>query len=286
MPLAFYLDFATKQEGLRRFIDSKGLLSPRIGSLSCRPLPPSDNKGRDLAVIKQILHGYILSERKIRVPHVSHFSFFPCKNTKFTANLLLLYPRINKFCDNSMDNNMFDTIDATGTGRKSDPRMRNVEAEMIRSHELCLKISARKPTDPDYKGLLEELFQCALDDSVVVVSPFYCDCGCRMTFGKNVTINKGATILSPGRVVIEDNVLIGPEVKIVTVDHDLYDKHDLFHFGQVTIKENAWICIGAIICPGVTIGRNAVVAAGAVVTKDVPDNAVVGGNPAKIIKTL
>jgi len=70
MPLAFYLDFATKQEGLRRFIDSKGLLSPRIGSLSCRPLPPSDNKGRDLAVIKQILHGYILSERKIRVPSV------------------------------------------------------------------------------------------------------------------------------------------------------------------------------------------------------------------------
>ena len=144
---------------------------------------------------------------------------------------------------------MFDTIDATGTGRKSDPRMRNVEAEMIRSHELCLKISARKPTDPDYKGLLEKLFQCALDDSVAIVSPFYCDCGCRMTIGKNVVINKGATILSPGRVVVEDNVLIGPEVKI-------------------------------------TIGRNAVVAAGAVVTKDVPDNAVVGGNPAKIIKTL
>ena len=56
MPLAFYLDFATKQEGLRRFIDSKGLLSPRIGSLSCRPLPPSDNKGKELAVIEQILH--------------------------------------------------------------------------------------------------------------------------------------------------------------------------------------------------------------------------------------
>ena len=70
MPLAFYLDFATKQEGLRRFIDSKGLLTPRIGSLSCRPLPPSDNKGRDLAVIKQILHGYILSERKIRDPMI------------------------------------------------------------------------------------------------------------------------------------------------------------------------------------------------------------------------
>jgi len=80
MPLAFYLDFATKQEGLRRFIDSKGLLTPRIGSLSCRPLPPSDNKGRDLAVIKQILHGYILSERKIRVPHVSFMPFTTLTN--------------------------------------------------------------------------------------------------------------------------------------------------------------------------------------------------------------
>ena len=173
--------------------------------------------------------------------------------------------------------------------------MREIEGEMIRSHELCLKISARKPTDPDYKGLLEELFQHEIDDSVAIVSPFYCDCGCRMTIGKHVTINKGATILSPGKVVIEDNVLIGPEVKIATVDHDLYDatvdhdlydRHNLFHFGQVTIKENAWICIGAIICPGVTIGRNAVVAAGAVVTKDVPDNVVVGGNPARIIKKI
>ena len=74
--------------------------------------------------------------------------------------------------------------------------------------------------------------------------------------------------------------------KIVTVDHDLNDRHNLFHFGKVTIKENAWICIGAIICPGVTIGRNAVVAAGAVVTKDVPDDVVVGGNPARIIKKI
>ncbi len=75
-------------------------------------------------------------------------------------------------------------------------------------------------------------------------------------------------------------------LKIATVDHDLYDRHNLFHFGKVTIKDNAWICIGAIICSGVTIGRNAVVAAGAVVTKDVPDNVVVAGNPARIIKKI
>ena len=65
---------------------------------------------------------------------------------------------------------MFDIIDATGSGDKRDPHMRNVEAEMIRSHELCLKISSKKPTDPDYKSLLEELFQCEIDDSVAIVS--------------------------------------------------------------------------------------------------------------------
>ena len=181
---------------------------------------------------------------------------------------------------------IFEAIDATGTIRKDDPHLRDIEAEMIRSHALCLQISSKKPTDPDYKGLLEHLFQCELDDSVAIVSPFYCDCGCRMKIGKNIIINKGATILSPGIVEIEDNVLIAPEVKITTVDHDLSDRHNLFHFKKVTLRENAWICMGAIICPGVTIGRNAVVAAGAVVTKDVPDNTVVGGNPARVIKTI
>ena len=186
----------------------------------------------------------------------------------------------------SDNHSAFAGIDATGSMRRDDPLFCEVEREMIRSHALCLKISAKKPTAPDYKGLLEELLGQELDDSVAVVSPFYCDCGCRLTIGKNVVINKGATILSPGRVVLEDNVLIAPDVKIVTVDHDLEDRMNLYHFGKVTVKEKAWICVGAILCPGVTIGKNAVVAAGAVVTKDVPDNTMVGGNPARIIKTL
>jgi len=76
-----------------------------------------------------------------------------------------------------MEKGPFDLIDAMGTVRKSEPCMRDIEAEMVRSHALCLKISSKKPTDPDYKGLLEELFQRGLDDSVAVVSPFYCDCG-------------------------------------------------------------------------------------------------------------
>ena len=85
---------------------------------------------------------------------------------------------------------------------------------------------------------------------------------------------------------IEDDVLIGPDVKIISVNHDLYDRHNKILFKKVTIKRNAWICAGAIICPGVTIGENSVVGAGSVVTKDVDDNVVVAGNPAKFIKNI
>lgn len=181
---------------------------------------------------------------------------------------------------------VYDVIDEEGSIRKDNPLFRDAEKEMIRSHALCLSISAKKPTDPGYKGLLDELTGYCLDSSVSIVSPFYCDCGCRLFIGKNVTINKGATIFSAGRVELEDNVLIGPDVKILTVDHDLYDRMNLYHFGKVTVKKNAWICAGAIICPGVTIGENAVVAAGAVVTKDVAANVMVGGNPARVIKAI
>lgn len=170
--------------------------------------------------------------------------------------------------------------------RNDEPYFIDGLKEIQRSHDLSIKISSKRPTDSDYHSLLCELFQIDLDKSVSIVSPFYCDNGVRMKFGKNITINKGATFLSAGIIEIQDDVLIGPDVKIATVNHDLNDRHHQFYFQKVTIKKGAWICMGAIICPGVTIGENAVVAAGAVVTKDVPDNVIVGGNPAKPIKKI
>lgn len=183
-------------------------------------------------------------------------------------------------------NRFFEVVDECGVAYKDESYFEDGLKEIIRSHELSLKISERKPTDPDYRDLLNELFQQEVDESVSIVSPFYCDNGSRVKLGKNITINKGATFLSPGIIEIGDDVLIGPDVKIATVNHDLEDRHRKYIFKKVTIKRNAWICIGAVICPGVTIGENSVVAAGAVVTKDVPDNTVVGGNPAKIIKRI
>lgn len=183
-------------------------------------------------------------------------------------------------------NKFFEKIDRDGFIYIDDPTHIYAEQEMIRSHDLSLKISLKRPTDSDYKDFLEELLQNKINDSVAIVSPFYCDFGVRLKLGKNITINKGATIFSAGIVEIEDDVLIGPDVKIISVNHDLVDRHNKIYFKKVTIKKNAWICAGAIICPGVTIGENSVVGAGAVVTKDVADNTVVAGNPAKIIKYI
>ncbi|MBQ7243067.1 MAG: sugar O-acetyltransferase [Bacilli bacterium] len=184
------------------------------------------------------------------------------------------------------ENRFFAVVDKEGVARNDEPYFEDGLQEIIRCHELSLRISSKKPTDEDYHALLCELFQTDVDPSVSIVSPFYCDNGCRVQLGKNITINKGATLLSAGIIEIQDGVLIGPDVKIATMNHDLKERHHKFYFKKVTIKKNAWICIGAILCPGVTIGENSVVAAGAVVTKDVPDNTIVGGNPAKIIKHL
>ncbi len=88
-----------------------------------------------------------------------------------------------------------------------------------------------------------------------------------------------------GGVTIEDDVMIAPRVSILTVNHDICDHH-ILECTSIKICKNAWIGAGATILAGVSVGENAIVAAGAVVTKDVAPNTVVGGNPAKVIKEI
>ncbi|MBR3361840.1 MAG: acyltransferase, partial [Lachnospiraceae bacterium] len=92
-------------------------------------------------------------------------------------------------------------------------------------------------------------------------------------------------MMSRGGITIEDDAMIAANVSLISNNHDPYDRQVLL-CKPVTIRKGAWVGANSTILPGVTVGKYAIVAAGAVVTKDVPDYAVVGGNPAKVIKYL
>jgi acetyltransferase-like isoleucine patch superfamily enzyme len=136
-------------------------------------------------------------------------------------------------------------------------------------------------------ALLGKITHSQIDASLAIFTPLYINYGKHTRIGKNVFINFDCIFLDLGGITIEDEVLIGPKVSLLTEGHPLEaaQRHGLVP-KPIHIKRNAWIGAGATILPGVTIGENAVVAAGAVVSKDVDDNTVVGGIPAKMIKTI
>ena len=164
-----------------------------------------------------------------------------------------------------------------------EPYFKEAVDEMMRSRKLCEVANAKMPDDMSYVADLEELFGRKLDD-VRILTPFICDFGNRVKFGKGVFINHSAVLSASGGIEFEDGVQIAPCFRVATINHDFNNRHTIYTYGKVTIRKNAWIGMNVTVCPGVTIGKYAVVAAGAVVTKDVPDYAVVGGCPAKIIK--
>ena len=134
--------------------------------------------------------------------------------------------------------------------------------------------------------ILSRILDKELHD-IAVFTPLYINCGKHIKIGKNVFINFDCTFLALGGITIEDDVLIGPKVSLITENHPLNPEERKGLTGKpILIKKNAWIGANATILPGVTIGENAVVAAGAVVSKDVPDNTIVGGIPAKFIKNV
>ncbi|HAR0596686.1 TPA: sugar O-acetyltransferase, partial [Enterococcus faecium] len=139
----------------------------------------------------------------------------------------------------------------------------------------------------DIRKRLENIISDKVDDTVTVLLPFYTDFGKHISIGKNVFINRQVMFVDLGGICLEDSVLIGPRVNLITVNHltDPKERRGLL-VKPIHIKKNAWIGAGATILPGVTIGENAIVAANATVTKDVPDNTIVAGIPAKIVKPV
>lgn len=151
-----------------------------------------------------------------------------------------------------------------------------------------LLVQMNNATEPEeMRGFLSQITGTEIDESVAVFTPLHINYGKNTKIGKNVFINFDCVFLDLGGITIEDNVLIAPKVSLLTEGHPLSpeNRHALIP-KPIHIKKNAWIGAGATILQGVTIGENSVVAAGAVVSKDVPDNTIVGGIPAKIIKTI
>ncbi|MFT4022792.1 MAG: sugar O-acetyltransferase [Flavihumibacter sp.] len=136
------------------------------------------------------------------------------------------------------------------------------------------------------RALLSQITGSEIDESVAVFTPLYINYGKHTKIGKNVFINFDCTFLDLGGITIEDNVLIAPKVSLLSEGHPVSPEKAGLVPGHIHIKKNAWIGANATILPGITIGENAIVASGAVVSKDVPANTVVGGIPAKIIKQM
>ncbi len=166
----------------------------------------------------------------------------------------------------------------------SAPYFTPAREEMMRSRTLCRKANNTSPDDPTYVKYLEELLGTDLSDKRIL-TPFQLDFGNQVKLGKGVFINHSFIGSASGGIVIEDNVQIAPNVTILSINHDPYARN-MALCKRVTIKKNAWIGARVTILPGVTIGESSIIGAGAVVTKDIPDNSIAVGNPACVIRTL
>ena len=181
---------------------------------------------------------------------------------------------------------IFERLKAGETISPNDPQAYKMREASYDTKKLLLKMN--NTSDPsEIREWLSKITDSEIDVSVAVFTPLYINYGKNTRIGKNVFINFDCVFLDLGGITIEDDVFIAPKVSLLSEGHPISpdERHSLVP-SPIHIKKNAWIGANATILPGVTIGKNSVVAAGAVVSKDVPDNTIVGGIPAKIIKEI
>ena len=152
---------------------------------------------------------------------------------------------------------------------------------------ITMKLNNQYHTPDKIIEIMSELTGKSVDKTFRLFPPFYTDFGKNITIGKNVFINSGCHFQDQGGIEIGDGTLIGHNVVLATINHDLSPSMKRKnHYAPIKIGNNVWIGSNATILQGVTIGEWAVIAAGAVVTKDVEPYTVVGGVPAKFIKKV
>jgi maltose O-acetyltransferase len=154
---------------------------------------------------------------------------------------------------------------------------------------VCHEVNARYTQDPVGMTAAFAGAIASCGSGLDIRPPILIEYGERVFIGSNVFLNNDFMVLGSGRVRIGDNVLIGPGARLYTPNHplDISLRREGWEIGlPITIEDDAWLGGSVVICPGVTIGARAVVGAGSVVTKDVPPDVVVAGNPARIVKEL
>lgn len=153
--------------------------------------------------------------------------------------------------------------------------------------KITMEMNNQYHTPEELREIMSRLIGKKVDGTFRLFPPFYTDFGKNITIGKNVFINSGCHFQDQGGIVIGDNTLIGHNVVLATINHDLNPANKRKnHYAPINIASNVWIGSNSTVLSGVTIGEWAVIAAGAVVTRDVLPYTVVGGIPARVIKTV
>ena len=198
----------------------------------------------------------------------------------------------NLICEEKppVDMTLEDFLDAFGPGkivRQGSEVSQYLNWLSQQAIRLTSKLNGSYHTPAQIREIMTELTGKEVDETFSMFPPFYTDCGKNITFGKRVFINSGCRFQDQGGITIDDGALLGHNVVLATLNHGVAwkERPDLIP-APIHIGKNVWIGANATVVGGVTIGDNAIVAAGAVVTKDVPENTIVGGVPAKLIRKI
>ncbi len=187
------------------------------------------------------------------------------------------------------DNSRMANDDRTTIIQGRTPESAAMVAEIKRAMAIAARINRLTFDDAaEVRALFGELIGTPVDDGFVLIPPFHATGGTGMKLGRNVFVNQNCTFYDLGGLAIGDDVMIGPNVSLITSGHPVEPsrRRDFVVAKPIVIERNVWIGAGATIVGGVTVGENSVVAAGAVVTRDVAPNVLVGGNPAAVIRSI
>lgn len=167
----------------------------------------------------------------------------------------------------------------------SDPE---IHASLVHAKKVCARLRSMTICDEDYRQVIEELIP-GVPQSTTICPPFHCDHGTGIILGENVFMNYDCIMLDGGYIRIGKHTLVGPHCQFYTPQHpmDYVERREEKETAYpITIGEDCWLGGNVVVCPGVTIGNRCIIAAGSVVTKDIPDDSLAAGIPAVVKRSL